>query len=234
MKKIARIDQMGREVLIPERVLRIVSIVPSQTELLVDLGLQDRIVGVTKFCIHPEGFKREKTIVGVTKNVNIEKVRALQPDLIIGNKEENFQSDIEKLEKEFPVWMSDIITLEDAYEFMRLIGELLDVDTTGMIQTIQAKFKQLEQQVTFNSSKLRVAYLIWNNPVMVAGTGTFIHHLLELLHFENACNQSRYPEVDLSVLGKLDFLFLSSEPYPFKERHLEEFKKSLPGTEVIL
>ena len=121
MKIIKRIDQMGREVLAPEKPLRIVSLVPSQTELLVDLGLSDRIVGLTKFCIHPEGFKREKTIVGGTKNVNIDKVRALQPDLIIGNKEENFKADIERLEKEFPVWMSDIVTLSDTYEFMRLL-----------------------------------------------------------------------------------------------------------------
>ncbi len=231
---IKRIDQMQRQVVVPERAIRIISLVPSQTELLVDLGLQDRIVGLTKFCIHPEGFKREKTIVGGTKNVNIDKVRALQPDLIIGNKEENFQADIEALEKEFPVWMSDITTLEDAYEFMKLIGELLDVDSTPMIHEIQTKFNELKESLKNNSKRHKVAYLIWNNPVMLAGKETFINHLLEFLEFENACKETRYPEVDLKSLGKLDFLFLSSEPYPFKEKHLDEFRTLFPETEVIL
>ena len=229
-----RIDQMGRTVLVHAKPLRIVSIVPSQTEFLVDLGLKERIVGLTKFCIHPEGFKREKAIVGGTKNVNIEKVRALQPDLIIGNKEENFQSDIEALEKEFPVWMSDICTLEDAYEFMRLIGEVLAVDATPMIEEIQMKFAELKSSFAASVPKPKVAYLIWNNPVMLAGRNTFIHHLLEFLNFENACLEDRYPEVDLKSLGKLDYLFLSSEPYPFKEKHLEEFRALLPDTEVLL
>jgi len=234
MELVERIDQMGREVLAPVKPLRIVSLVPSQTELLVDLGLSDRIVGLTKFCIHPEGFKREKTVIGGTKNVNIDKVRALQPDLIIGNKEENFKADIERLEKEFPVWMSDIVTLDDTYEFMRLLGELVDVDTSGMISEIQNNFRQLQSLISLSATKPKVGYVIWNNPVMLAAHGTFINHLMEFLGFENVSSDNRYPEVDLSKLNGLDYLFLSSEPFPFKERHLQEFSALLPQTKVIL
>jgi ABC-type Fe3+-hydroxamate transport system substrate-binding protein len=234
MKIIKRIDQMGREVLAPEKPLRIVSLVPSQTELLVDLGLSDRIVGLTKFCIHPEGFKREKTIVGGTKNVNIDKVRALQPDLIIGNKEENFKADIERLEKEFPVWMSDIVTLSDTYEFMRLLGELVDVDTSGMISEIRQNFQKLESLISHSNPKTKVGYVIWNNPVMLAAHGTFINHLLEFLGFENISSVDRYPEVDLTKFKGLDYLFLSSEPYPFKDHHIAEFSALLPGTKIVL
>ena len=119
-------DQLNRTVSIPKNPKRIISLVPSQTELLVDLGLADRIVGVTKFCIHPKGLKQEKTIIGGTKNFNFEKIKALKPDLIIGNKEENYKEGIEKLEQDFPIWMSDIYTIWDALDMILSIGKITD------------------------------------------------------------------------------------------------------------
>ncbi|WP_342626401.1 helical backbone metal receptor [Belliella baltica] len=113
-------DQLKRKVTIAESPKRIISLVPSQTELLVDLGLGDRIVGVTKFCVHPEGFKEKKQIIGGTKNFHFDKIDQLEPDLIIGNKEENYQEGIEKLAEKYPVWMSDIFDLSDAMEILGL------------------------------------------------------------------------------------------------------------------
>lgn len=234
MKKTASIDQMGREVRVPVRALRIVSIVPSQTELLFDLGLKDRIVGITKFCVHPKELRREKAVVGGTKKVNIEKVRALQPDLIIGNKEENELSDILALEKEFPVWMSDIYTLEDSYRFIEMIGELLDVDTKPMINTIRDKFSELEKIVEKAEPKTAV-YLIWDNPTMLAGEHTFINDILKRLKIRNISPKPRYPETDLSDLEEQpDLILLSSEPYPFKEKHIQKFQAQFPNAKVIL
>lgn len=225
---------MGRKVQLPVRVFRIVSIVPSQTELLIDLGLSDRVVGITKFCIHPADLRKEKTVVGGTKNINMEKVRALKPDLIIGNKEENEQSDIEALEKEFPVWMSDIYTLEDSFRFMDLIGELLDVDTKPLIEKIQNEFAELERLVEKQESK-SVLYLIWNNPVMIAGGNTFIDDMLKRLNLKNLSPAERYPVVDLSEQKEApDLILLSSEPYPFKEKHIQEFQTQFPHAKVQL
>ncbi|WP_349630857.1 helical backbone metal receptor [Aquiflexum sp. TKW24L] len=120
------LDQLNRTISLPNPPKRIVSLVPSQTELLVDLGLRERIVGITKFCIHPKGLKKEKMIIGGTKNFYFDKIESLQPDLIIGNKEENYKEGIEKLAEKYPVWMSDIYTLEDAYRMILGIGELTD------------------------------------------------------------------------------------------------------------
>ncbi len=117
-------DQMKREVWLEKTPEKIVSLVPSLTELLVDLGLKDKLVGVTKFCVHPKGIKKEKTIIGGTKNFNIEKIKAIQPDLIIGNKEENDKEGVEELAKYFPVWVSDGSDFGDALVMIKSIGEI--------------------------------------------------------------------------------------------------------------
>ena len=133
------IDQLNRTISLPNPPKRIVSLVPLQTELLVDLGLRDWIVGVTKFCIHPKGLKKEKTVIGGTKNFHFDKIESLQPDLIIGNKEENTKQDIDALEKIAPVWMSDIYTLEDAYRMILIIGELTDTSIKAVQIVSQIK-----------------------------------------------------------------------------------------------
>ncbi|MNU79678.1 Vitamin B12-binding protein precursor [compost metagenome] len=223
---------MQRTVEVNSTVLRIVSLVPSQTELLVDLGLREKLVGITKFCIHPSGLKKEVQLIGGTKNAKIEEIRSLNPDLIIGNKEENNQADIEQLEKEFPVWMSDIFNLEDALEMLDKLGEI-----TGT----QQKAQELRSGIEKNFSELNVLkqtgksvlYLIWKNPYIAAGKNTFIDSMLETLGFENAMDQDRYPEVNLETVNP-DLVFLSSEPYPFKEKHLEELQKQFPESQIIL
>src|SRR5688500_11346244 len=105
MNQISSIDQLGRNITLKGEPSRIISLVPSQTELLFDLGLGEHVVGITKFCVHPKEWFRSKTRVGGTKKLDIEKIRSLNPDLIIGNKEENEKEQIEELIKEFPVWM---------------------------------------------------------------------------------------------------------------------------------
>ena len=118
---------MNRTIRLGATPRRIVSLVPSQTELLYDLGLEERVVGITKFCIHPKEWYRSKVRIGGTKNVNFDKVKTLRPDLIIGNKEENFKEDIEALEEIAPVWMSDIFTLDDSLEMINQLGSVLNV-----------------------------------------------------------------------------------------------------------
>ena len=229
-------DQLNRKIDLPSKPLRIISLVPSQTELLYDLGLRDEVVGITKFCVHPEEWFKIKTRVGGTKKYDFEKIKALNPDLIIGNKEENEKEQIEELMKDYNVWMSDIYTLKDAYDMITRIGTLVgkQQEATNLKLEIESKFNQF-QQPTANNQQL-VSYFIWNKPYMVAGNNTFINEMLKVCGFKNVFEQERYPEIDAEQLAKAnpEIILLSSEPYPFKEKHIQEFKAICPNAKVLI
>ncbi|WP_288880794.1 ABC transporter substrate-binding protein [Pedobacter panaciterrae] len=231
-------DQLNREILINYPPKRIVSLVPSQTELLFELGLDQEIIGLTKFCIHPIEKFAERTKIGGTKKLNIQLIRDLNPDLIIGNKEENEQSQIEELMEDYPVWMSDIYTLEDAKKTIAQIGELVDrqPEASYLNHLISAGFNDLQTLAVQNGINKKVAYLIWKKPYMLAGRDTFIDNILALNGLSNVIKEKRYPEIKLNELAKLkpDLIFLSSEPYPFKEAHLEEIRAVVPEAKVML
>lgn len=231
-------DQMGREVSINYPPKRIISIVPSQTELLFDLGLDDEVIGITKFCIHPIEKFAAKTKIGGTKKLLIEKIRDLKPDLIIGNKEENTQSEVELLMQEFPVWMSDINNLEDAVDTITKIGELVnrEPEAAYLNHLINAGFKDLQTLALSKNIDQSVAYLIWKSPYMCAGNTTFIDDILRKIGLNNVITQRRYPELTLSQLQTLNpkLIFLSSEPYPFKQQHIDEIQNAVPNSKVML
>lgn len=227
-------DHLSRTVSVPFPPQRIISLVPSQTELLFDLGLDEEIVGITKFCIHPADRFKIKTKIGGTKKLNLELIRSLKPDLIIGNKEENDQQQVEALMQDFPVWMSDISNLEEALKMMESVGEITGKADRAIEMTslIRERFKELAR---FNQDRsLRIAYMIWKDPLMAAGRETFINDVLERAGWLNAVEKSRYPELSPSELEACspDLVFLSSEPYPFKEKHLGEFREICPGAKV--
>lgn len=207
--------------------MRIISLVPSQTELLFDLGLDSEVIGITKFCVHPEHWRQTKAIVGGTKNVNIPLVESLKPDLIIANKEENTKEDIAKLSK-YRVYVSDIKTIDDAYEMMRSVAELTGTSAKDLIERIQSSFTALP------SFEIRKAlYLIWKKPWMAAGSDTFINEMMRMAGFENVVKTPRYPTVSLADLDP-EVVLLSSEPYPFKDQHVDEVKKLLPNAKVVV
>lgn len=225
---------MGREIEVSFPIKRIISLVPSQTELLFYLNQESNLVGRTKFCIHPEKQIDNIPVIGGTKKLRIEKIRALNPDLIIGNKEENQKEDIKLLEQEFPVWMSDIQSLEDAFEMISDISAFLNQAETGanLIDDIRKGFDQAGQ-----ISNKSVLYLIWAKPYMGVGSGTFIHNIIEKLGLKNILSSSsRYPELSENQIIDLrpELVFLSSEPYPFGNDHLQYFRNLLPDSEVIL
>lgn len=225
-------DQMNRSVEIPSTPKRIISLVPSQTELLFDLGLDDAIIGVTKFCIHPADKVRSKTKIGGTKQLNIRLIKELQPDLVIGNKEENERSQIEELMRHFPVWMSDIGGLDDALDMIKGVGDI--TGKSDEANTLAYRIAQQFNNITIQQSKLKAAYFIWRKPYMVAGNGTFIDDMLHKCGLTNAFNIERYPEVTAEQLiqSRPDIIFLSSEPYPFREKHIAEFKTLCPDANV--
>lgn len=229
---------MGRAVEVPPFPTRIISLVPSQTELLFDLGLGDRVVGLTRFCIHPEELVHTKARIGGTKDFDLDKIRSLQPDLIIGNKEENYPEGIAALQAEYPVWMSDIYTLHDAYQMMLSIGQMTATELTArdLVAEIQNEFAALVRHRALPDG-LSAAYLIWRKPYMVAANETFIDHMLGALGVQNAFgDMNRYPEVSAAQLTERqpDLVFLSSEPYSFTEKHLAEFQQLCPQARVMI
>lgn len=216
--------------------LRIISLVPSQTELLYDLGLGERVVGITKFCVHPETWYKTKHRIGGTKKVDFAKVRALKPDLIIGNKEENDRQDVQQLEKEFPVWMSDVRDLAGALDMVERVGAL--VGEPERAADLSQRIAQAFNIISPLKEPLTVAYFIWREPFMVAGHGTFINDMLQRCGLVNVFDEgdARYPEISPRELAEADpdIILLSSEPYPFKEQHMDELNMICPGTPVRL
>lgn len=222
------IDQLHRVVNLHKTPSRIVSLVPSQTELLVDLGLHDSIVGVTKFCIHPKELRKEKTVVGGTKAVNFDTIKSLKPDIIICNKEENTEEMVLQLEKIAPVWISDIFNISECIEMINKLGAVFQVskaasEISSNISSEWNSFKKYAENLPLK----KVIYLIWKDPYMAAGRATYINELLKLNKFENIIEieNSRYPEVDINLMQKAEVILLSTEPYPFKEKHVLELQK---------
>ncbi|WP_295333033.1 ABC transporter substrate-binding protein [Flavobacterium sp.] len=225
------IDQLGTSHTFETTPKRIVSLVPSLTELLFDLGLEEQIVGITKFCVHPFHFKSTKKIIGGTKNVHVEKIRLLQPDIIIANKEENTQEIVAELAKICPVWVTNIITLEDNNKMIAEFGQLFNKRTEAQkwIDKIQFAQRDFEYFIQGQPS-YKAAYFIWANPYMVAGGDTFINEMLRLNNFVNIYENNpnltgRYPEVEIKKIrlqGDPDLVLLSSEPFPFKDEHAFE------------
>jgi iron complex transport system substrate-binding protein len=233
------IDQIGIAHTFESSPKRIVSLVPSQTELLYDLGLEDSIVGITKFCVHPYHFKSTKKIVGGTKKVHYDRIRLLEPDIIICNKEENTQEIVEELRKICTVWVTNITTIEDNFQMITDFGQIFDRRTEARkwndkLAFALSDFKSFIKDVPVK----KVAYFIWKKPYMVAGSGTFIDELLKLNHFQNHfASKDRYPEIELEKMeeeGDLDLVLLSSEPFPFKAEDGYEIARSTHNVKAIL
>jgi ABC-type Fe3+-hydroxamate transport system substrate-binding protein len=231
-------DQLGNLIIL-NHPRRIISLVPSQTELLHYLGLEEEVAGITKFCIHPDLWFREKFKIGGTKNINIERVHQVKPDLVIANKEENDRSQIEELQNYYPVWISDINNLSDAYAMIGSMGSIcLKTERAELlIREINLLFADLEKEVLKDIARPATAYLIWRNPYMAAGGNTFIDAMLDSCGLTNIFKSaSRYPVISIEELKQkhCELLILSSEPYPFQQKHAEELKRYLPDTKIIL
>ncbi len=213
--------------------MKIISLVPSITETLFDFGLTaDEVIGRTKFCIHPSDLVSNVKIIGGTKNLNIDKIRSLKPELIIANKEENEKIQVEELMKDFKVWVTDIETLEDNAVFISELGKVLNKQ--DLAKDYNQKIASVFTQIKVSKTQ-RIAYLIWNNPYMSVGSDTFIHEVLQKLGFENLFkNKKRYPEVSVEELKDANLIFLSSEPFPFQQKHIDELRRELPNTEIFL
>ncbi|MFN2454680.1 MAG: ABC transporter substrate-binding protein [Pyrinomonadaceae bacterium] len=232
-------DQTGRLVTIYYAPKKIVSLVPSQTELLFHLGLEEEVIGITRFCVHPKRWLKTKANVGGTKAVDVPAVQSLHPDLIIANKEENVKEQIEALENIAPVYISDVQTYEDALAMIETIGLIVGRKSQAakLSAQIRENFQELISRRQTLNHKPRAAYLIWREPYMTVGGDTFINDMMKKCGFINVFeNEKRYPQISLRQLLADDcqLVLLSSEPYPFREKHLYEIKKEVPDAQVML
>ncbi len=251
-------DQTGTVINLYQLPNRIISLVPSQTELLFHLGLNEEVIGITKFCVHPHEWFTTKTRIGGTKTINITKVKSLQPDLIIANKEENVKEQIEELRLIAPVYISDILNLENALQMIKDIGQLVGKDEKAAFleSEIRLRFDELKisnaqysiinaqqpnKSLSINQlsqlSQLKTAYLIWKDPYMAAGGDTFINDMMLRCGFQNVFEKfNRYPQVEISQLlsAHCQLLLLSTEPYPFTQKHVDEFQPNLANTKIVL
>ena len=227
------VDQLGDVIRLSGQPRRIISLVPSQTELLYDLGLDEEIAGITKFCVHPDSWLKTKPKVGGTKDLWFDRIDELLPDLIIGNKEENDRKAIEKLKARYPVWMSNVVTLEDALSMILVLGTITRKESNAekINHRIREAFGNLKAKPLH-----RVLYLIWKGPWMGAGKGTFIHSMMGELGLVNCLEEERYPELSNSTLRKLspDVVLLSSEPFPFRQKHVHELQQLIPSAKITL
>jgi len=214
--------------------MRIISTVPSQTELLADLGLQAEVIGITKFCIHPQSWFKTKTRIGGTKTLNLELIKQLQPDLIIANKEENVKEQITALGRHCEVFVSDVKTTTDNLKLIPTLGQLTGTRMTAirLAQKLSAALESI-QQVHSKTA----AYLIWKDPYMTVGHDTYIHDMLNKCGLRNVFHyQTRYPTTTINALKDKapELILLSSEPYPFKQEHLQELQSMLPESHIVL
>lgn len=226
-------DQTGKTVTVRHPLRSIVSLVPSQTELLFDLGLDREISGITDFCIYPREGCAKKTKVGGPKSVDFEVVARLKPDLIIANKEENDEAQVTRLGGIYPTWVSDITTLDDAVEMICSVGDLVGKSHEGnaIADVIGASLRVIP------SPEIKAVYVIWDKPLMVAAGNTFIDTMMKRCGIGNCFEgMSRYPAItdDDVCRKKPDIIMLSSEPYPFDETHAAMFRERFPAQKIVL
>ena len=214
---------------------KIISLVPSISELLYELNLAKETVGITKFCIHPSIWYHTKEKIGGTKNLQIEKIKCLQPDLIIANKEENTKEQVEILARLFPVYLTDVNNYEEAIKMIEDVGKITSrvADAVQLTKVIQSGFNLIKKPF----KQIKTVYFIWKDPYMSVGGDTFINDMMSRLGLQNIFGHyKRYPEVTLQnvISAKPQLILLSSEPYPFRQKHITEIQAYLPNTKILL
>ncbi len=230
-----RTDHLGRRVVFHHPPTRIVSLCPSLTETLFALGLDDRIVGRTVYCTRPSDKVQTVPTVGGTKDVDPQAVAGLSPDLIVAQKEENARAIVEDLSRSCPVY---VVSVESYHDALRTIADLGDItghreQASRLVANVKGRFADLA-----SIQPKRVAYLVWNEPYIAAGSKTYIDSLLAMCGLTNVCKspRSRYPKLtpdDLEALAP-EVVMLSSEPFPFDESHVDELRTLLRGAAVLL
>ncbi|OCS89073.1 ABC transporter substrate-binding protein [Caryophanon latum] len=224
-------DELQRTIELQQPITRIVSLCPAVTETLFALGVGHYVVGRTKFCIFPAE-AASVPAVGGTKDVNYEAIDALAPQLILCEKEENTKDIVETLAKTYPVYVAQVETIAMALTMIEKLGLL--TNSTDAANSLIANINAVQLPTLTG----RAAYMMWRKPYMVVGATTYINDVLETIGFTNpfTAHDGRYPAVTIEQLqdAQLDYLLLSSEPFPFAQKHIDELQPHLPNTRIQL
>ncbi len=211
---------------------RIICLCPSLTELLFRLGASDRLIGITRYCMHPAAGVAKIEKLGGTKNPDLARIRELEPDLVLLNREENRREDAEELVGAgLRCHSSDPRSVAEAVATLRELGTILDRE--GPAEELASGIEEAESRAARSMrdrGSVTFAYLIWRKPWMTANSDTYIHDLLMRGGGINVFGSlaDRYPtfsEVDLAEADPR-LVLLSSEPYSFTERHADELARS--------
>jgi ABC-type Fe3+-hydroxamate transport system substrate-binding protein len=210
---------------------RIVSLVPSITELVCELGLADQLVGRTGFCIHPEAVLKRIPKVGGTKSVNLNKIRALAPTHVIVNVDENKKETADALAAFVPnLIVTHPLSPLDNLALYRQIGLAFGKvrEAEALCSRFEIAFQETEKQAFHQR---QILYLIWKDPWMTVSHDTYVSRTLALfgLHTLPESSDARYPEISLKEawLQDVESVLLSSEPYRFQQKHLDEISSAL-------
>lgn len=212
--------------------MRIISLVPSLSETLVDLGLRSSLVGCTQFCVEPKDLHRTAQVIGGTKDFSLEKIRALNPTHILANQEENPKELVLELQKEFPLLLTFPKSPFDVPSMLIDIGQFLSLSFAEPAADLENVMRQ-EPKPQVGETFL---YFIWREPYMVVGRDTYISRFLETFGYRNAYEgDQRYPalsEAEIALLRPQTVLF-STEPYPFRKRDAKRLREAWPDCPEI-
>lgn len=212
--------------------MRIVSLVPSLTETLWELGVGPSLVGVTKFCVHPPQAREQAAVVGGTKDPDVERIRRLQPDLVIADEDENQAEHLEALRAVARVHVTRIQDVADAARELSEIGRLVgrEHDAEARAQQIQARAAELRSAASLFAA-LRIFVPIWRTPLMTIGRNTYMGDLVRLAGgrsvFENAPRKYFETTFDEVRAVEPEGVLLPTEPFHFGEKHRSEFAQAL-------
>lgn len=231
------VDAIGRVHALARADARIVSLVPSVTELLFALGIGDRLVGRTGFCIHPKDNIKTVPKVGGTKSVDIDAIRGLAPTHLIVNIDENEKSTVDQLASFVPnVIVTHPLGPLDNMALYRLLGGIFGRESRA--EELCEAFQKAYADAVGACADLpreRVLYLIWKSPWMTVSRDTYISRTLAAVGWDTVEIESkdRYPKIELTpeLVSRVDRVLLSSEPYAFRERHLDEIRQTLAAAD---
>jgi ABC-type Fe3+-hydroxamate transport system substrate-binding protein len=224
------VDALGRSLELHKPPRRVVSLVPSLTELLFDLGVTP--IACTDYCIHPCDKLTHLPRVGGQKDPDLEALLSLEPDLVIVAKEENLRRDVEKLERAgVPVFVTDVKTLGDGLRLPFQLGAALGVPR-GVSETLHDQMAQgiADARRAAPPDPLRAICFVWRDPWIAAGGDTYLSDVLSVCGCVNLlADKTRYPKLDLESAQNLraDVIVLPSEPYPFSERDLPSVERGI-------
>ena len=224
-------DDLGRKIDFERPPETVVSLVPSLTKTLSDLGLGEKLAAVTRFCKYPQELVQTLPKIGGPQKVDTQKILGINPGVVLSVKEENNREQVLQLAEKIPVVVFNIRNIDDALRMITTLGRLFSVETKA--HTITSRIKKGLANTVFPTKRLTVLYLIWKKPWMAAGKDTFIGSMLQAAGFENLAN-GRYPEVNETMMRRASVIMLATEPYPFKEAERKQLAERFPRQKVLI